>query len=313
MKRVLFAITKCCLALIGIATGMAALAQSTKLPNPADPSAVVPPARYESPFSDYRPYRDQNLRSWQEVNKEVADNPGMGAMGSMKHTPGMSMPGMDAKAADAAKSKEGAAGHDMRTMKDMPGMEKPKSEPGAAGHDMRTMKGMEKPAVTAPKGKQDTSGHDMRTMKGTEKPTATAPKNKEGAAGHDMGAMKGMAGMDKKSEPASTSKPGHDMMAMAKPPGHGGSVPTGVIMGSGVVQAIDKTNGRVQLTHDPIAALGWPKMTLFFRLKAPSLADQIKEGARVNFALEKSASGYVISSFQKATGESVDHKPHSKK
>jgi len=68
----------------------------------------------------------------------------------------------------------------------------------------------------------------------------------------------------------------------------------------GVVQGIDKANGKVKLTHDPIAALGWPKMTMFFRLKDDTLADQVKEGDKVEFTLEKSASGYVISRFQKS-------------
>ena len=65
------------------------------------------------------------------------------------------------------------------------------------------------------------------------------------------------------------------------------------------MQGIDKVNGKVKLTHDPIAALAWPKMTMFFRLKDNALADQVKEGDKVQFTLEKSGSGYVISGFQK--------------
>ncbi|MEO8009000.1 MAG: copper-binding protein, partial [Betaproteobacteria bacterium] len=53
-------------------------------------------------------------------------------------------------------------------------------------------------------------------------------------------------------------------------------------------------------THDPIDALGWPKMTMFFRLKDSALADQVKEGDKVDFSLEKSASGYVISQIRKS-------------
>lgn len=72
------------------------------------------------------------------------------------------------------------------------------------------------------------------------------------------------------------------------------------IMATGIVQSIDKANGKVKLTHDPITALGWPKMTMFFRLKDAALADQIKEGDAVQFSLEKATSGYVISGFKKA-------------
>lgn len=72
------------------------------------------------------------------------------------------------------------------------------------------------------------------------------------------------------------------------------------IAAKGIVRSIDKPNGKVKLTHDPITALGWPKMTMFFRLKDASLADQVKEGDAVQFDLEKSPSGYVISGFKKA-------------
>lgn len=75
--------------------------------------------------------------------------------------------------------------------------------------------------------------------------------------------------------------------------------PGATIMATGVVKSIDKANGKVKLIHDPIAVLGWPKMTMFFRLKDAALADQIKEGDAVQFSLEKSPSGYVISGFKK--------------
>ena len=76
---------------------------------------------------------------------------------------------------------------------------------------------------------------------------------------------------------------------------------TGVITASGVVQQVDKANAKVKLSHDPIPALGWPKMTMFLRLKDGALADQVKEGDTVQFQLEKSGSGYVISNFAKPT------------
>ena len=259
-----FVVTKGCLAIFALTIHAATvMAQSSKLPNPADPGVASPTLRYESTFSDYQPFRDEKIRSWKEVNQEVADNPGMGSIQGM---PGMTMPGMGSKADDASKSKEGAAGHNMGTMKDMPG----------------------------------------KTMAGMDSKAGAAPKSKEGAAGHDMGAMKDMPGktmpgMNKQAASAPMNE-GHGAMAMAKPqtaPGQPGNAQTAGVTGTGVVQGIDKANGKVKLTHDPIAALGWPKMTMFFRLKDSSLADQVKEGDKVEFSLEKSASGYVISGFQK--------------
>ena len=264
MTRIRFAIGKGAVAILALVATPAG-AQFTRSPNPADPGVAVPPTKYESPFAHYQPFREQNIGSWQEANKEVAENPGMGSMDSMKHEPGMPMPGMDAKAGDARKSKEGSVGHDMGSMKDdaMPGTPMPD---------------MDKKAATAPS------------------------KRKESAGGHDMGSMADMP--DKtKSGSSPSGKEAHGSMAMAKPnraPGQAARTQAGSgITGTGVVQAIDKANGRVKLTHDPIAALGWPRMTVVFRLKDASLADQIKEGAKVEFSLEQSASGYVISGFQK--------------
>lgn len=97
----------------------------------------------------------------------------------------------------------------------------------------------------------------------------------------------------------------HDSMAKAEPqapsvaekPTAG---PGATIMATGVVKSIDKANGKVKLIHDPIVVLGWPKMTMFFRLKDAALADQVKEGDVVEFFLEKATPGYVISGFKKA-------------
>ena len=107
--------------------------------------------------------------------------------------------------------------------------------------------------------------------------------------------------MDKQVAIAPKSKDGHDKVAIAKPHTESGhsTARTAGITGTGVVQAVDKANGKIKVTHDPIAAMGWPKMTMFFRLKDSSLADQVKEGDKVEFSLERSASGYVISRFHK--------------
>ena len=257
-----------CLGVISLATGVAtAMAQPAKMPDPADPVAAIPAVKYESAFSGYQPFREQKIRSWKEANQEVADNPGMGSMGSMGTMGGMKdMPGMDSKAGNAPKTKEGAPGHNMGSMKEMPGM---------------------------------SSTGSMKDMPGMDSKAGKAPKSKEGAAGHEMGSMKDMPGMNKEAPSASLSKGGHGAMAMAKPSSGSGTGEAASITGTAVVQGFDRANGKVKLTHDPIEALGWPKMTMSFRLKDNSLAGPLKEGDRVDFTLEKSATGYVISSFQK--------------
>ena len=52
---------------------LAATAQqrTTEL-SPANPSTAVPAVKYESAFTGYRPFRDEKLAPWREVNDEAA-------------------------------------------------------------------------------------------------------------------------------------------------------------------------------------------------------------------------------------------------
>lgn len=73
----------------------------------------------------------------------------------------------------------------------------------------------------------------------------------------------------------------------------------GLVSGKGVVLKVDRDNATVKINHEPIPALDWPRMTMPFRLKERTLADQVKEGDKVEFFLEKSGSDYVIVKWQK--------------
>ena len=231
--RLRFLLAHACLAIVVLMIGTATAApQATRLPNPSDPAATVPALKYESAFSDYKPFREQKANQWKQVNNEVADNPGMGSMEDM---PGKPMRGTDSNSADTSTGKESAGGHDMDSMKGMsdkimPDMDS-NSADGPTSH--------ERPADT---------------VMAEEQTVPVLPDNAQ---------LSGITGV-------------------------------------GIVQVIDKANGKVKLSHDPIAALGWPKMTMFFRLKDSALADQVKEGDEVKFSLEKSASGYVISGWHRA-------------
>ncbi len=50
----------------------AAFAQSEGKKPSAKPEVRVPPVHYRSAFEDYRPYREQKIAPWREVNDEVA-------------------------------------------------------------------------------------------------------------------------------------------------------------------------------------------------------------------------------------------------
>jgi Cu(I)/Ag(I) efflux system protein CusF len=67
----------------------------------------------------------------------------------------------------------------------------------------------------------------------------------------------------------------------------------------GVVNGVDPARHKINLTHEPIPALGWPSMTMDFAV-APSVnLSALNPGMRVNVTLEKGKGGmYEIQSVQ---------------
>lgn len=55
--------------------------------------------------------------------------------------------------------------------------------------------------------------------------------------------------------------------------------------GHGKVTAIDRNTGQITLAHEPIAALGWPAMTMAFQVKQAAQLDTLKPGDEVSFDL----------------------------
>ncbi len=64
----------------------------------------------------------------------------------------------------------------------------------------------------------------------------------------------------------------------------------------GTVQGVDETAGRVTISHEPIAGLGWPAMTMTFAVKDRTLYDKLAAGRRVRFTLAKQGALYVVTS-----------------
>ncbi len=187
----------------------------------------------------------------------------------------------------------------------------------AMGHNMGAMTTPGKDKSGGPGSGDASAGHDMGAMKSTA--TKAAPgmpaqaKSPNESRGHDMGAMKGAQGKERPNHDMAAMRGarGSETIAMAAP--HAEISPAsgrmGAMSGTGVVQSIDKGGGKIRLTHDPIAALAWPKMTLTFRLKDGRLAEHIKQGDSVDFSLEKSSSGFVISALRKGSpGDSAGFK-----
>ena len=55
----------------------------------------------------------------------------------------------------------------------------------------------------------------------------------------------------------------------------------------GVVKKVDKDAGKITIKHGPISNLQMPGMTMVFRAADPAMLDQVKEGDKVKFHVEK--------------------------
>jgi len=68
--------------------------------------------------------------------------------------------------------------------------------------------------------------------------------------------------------------------------------------GEGVVRAIDVRAATITLRHEPIAALGWPAMTMAFPVHSPDLLKDLAVGQRVHFVLMNQGGNPTISEIQ---------------
>ncbi|HHJ14504.1 MAG TPA: efflux RND transporter periplasmic adaptor subunit [Gammaproteobacteria bacterium] len=65
----------------------------------------------------------------------------------------------------------------------------------------------------------------------------------------------------------------------------------GPVTGMGTVNELFAGEGRVNITHEPIEALGWPGMTMDFRLGDDASLEGIAAGTRVHFTLIQGEAG----------------------
>ncbi|MCZ2173158.1 MAG: copper-binding protein, partial [Burkholderiales bacterium] len=63
----------------------------------------------------------------------------------------------------------------------------------------------------------------------------------------------------------------------------------------GVLKAVDATAGTVSVSHEPVASLGWPAMTMDFVLANPSLVAKLQPGSPIAFEfVERKPGEWVI-------------------
>jgi Cu(I)/Ag(I) efflux system protein CusF len=70
--------------------------------------------------------------------------------------------------------------------------------------------------------------------------------------------------------------------------------------GMGVVQSVDTANGSLSIAHEPIEALGWPAMTMSFKVDKPALLEGVEAGDRIEFMLRGRDMSAVVTSIEEA-------------
>lgn len=68
------------------------------------------------------------------------------------------------------------------------------------------------------------------------------------------------------------------------------------VQGVGVVKAVDSAKGTLTLQHEAIAAIGWPAMTMPFKVASPGLLKQVKVGDKVQFTLRQAGAANTVMS-----------------
>ena len=123
------------------------------------------------------------------------------------------------------------------------------------------------------------------------------------ASAHADDAIHNMPGMKDHAMPSATEK----------------TQDTQIHRGQGTVNAVDVAAGKLNLTHEPIASLGWKGMTMDFSVQNPALLKNLKPGAPVEFELQKNGKAYLITritSLEQSARKSNNHvddpaRPHT--
>ncbi len=71
-------------------------------------------------------------------------------------------------------------------------------------------------------------------------------------------------------------------------------------MTEGEIRKIDMQQKKLTIKHGEIKNLDMPPMTMVFQVKDGALLDKLKAGDKIRFVVEKSDSGYVVTTIQPA-------------
>ncbi|MCC7463106.1 MAG: copper-binding protein [Gammaproteobacteria bacterium] len=85
----------------------------------------------------------------------------------------------------------------------------------------------------------------------------------------------------------------HRLWVAAVALGLAGAALAADVIGTGVVKAVDARAGALVIAHDPIPALGWPAMTMPFKVSDPKLLDPAVAGKKVRFTLPEGGAALI--------------------
>ena len=71
------------------------------------------------------------------------------------------------------------------------------------------------------------------------------------------------------------------------------------LTGTGILREVLINENKINMTHDPIPALKWPDMTMYFKVKPDVKLEGFQPDDKVMFELEEGKDGYVIKSMHK--------------
>ena len=69
--------------------------------------------------------------------------------------------------------------------------------------------------------------------------------------------------------------------------------------GTGIVKAIDIDHGTITLQHEAITSIGWPAMTMPFKVASPDLLKTVQVGDKVKFSLRPAGMNSTVTSIAK--------------
>jgi len=70
--------------------------------------------------------------------------------------------------------------------------------------------------------------------------------------------------------------------------------PDKIMDARGQVKKIKASQGKIKIKHGPIDKYGMPAMTMVFKVLDPSLLTNIEKGSKIDFEIDNSSGGFVI-------------------